>query len=70
MSAVPYIIGVGFIILLCVIVAAVRELFQPCSHQRLGFPMNGQQECLDCYRVRSYKSGEKLGPWRCAKKSS
>ena len=60
---IPYIIGLGSVVLLCVILACIRELCQPCLHQRLRFPMNEQQECLDCLRVRAYKFGEKPGPW-------
>lgn len=58
------IIGGGSVIVLVIILEAVRELFQPCRHQRLRFPMHQQQQCLDCLRVRPYKFGEKPGPWR------
>ena len=61
---IPYLIGGGSVVVLCIMLACIRELFQPCLHQRPRFPMHEQQECMDCYRVRTYKFGERPGNWR------
>ena len=61
---IPYLIGGGTVVVLCIMLAAVRELFSYCRHQHLGFPINGRQICLDCTAWRPYCIGEHPGPWQ------
>ena len=61
---IPYLIGGGSVVVLAIMLACVRELFQPCLHQRLRFPMHEQQECMDCLKIRPYKFGERPGKWK------